>query len=164
MPHLGGKIIVKLQDEQSCDFTGTSHGQSPFVFSMSNNYNPSKNGATAIVFTWSNGFSAANDLEDADVVAPALNAFLKPKSPIGADLVHDWANDPYSKGSWMAFRPGEMSNYSEAFQHDHGRVVMASADWASGFAGFVDGAIERGARAAIDVKKLLEAPRKISDG
>lgn len=40
-------------------------------------------------------------------------------------------------------------------QKNDGRVLMASADWANGFAGFVDGAIERGAKAAVAVRKLL---------
>lgn len=131
------------------------------MFSISNNYNPSKAGITAIAFTWSDGFSATNDLTDAEIVAPALNEFIKPKSPISAYLVHDWANDPYSKGSWMSFRPGEMSKYSDALQQNHGRVMMASADWANGFAGFVDGAMERGARAAVDVRQLLADRQKM---
>ncbi|KAM0723455.1 hypothetical protein Q7P37_000441 [Cladosporium fusiforme] len=161
MPHRGGKIIIELNEKQPCDLTGTSYGQSPFIFSMENNYNVSKNGTTAIAFTWPDGFSASNDLDDADVIAPALNDFMKPKSPIKAYLVHDWANDPYSKGAWMSYRPGEMSKYSEALQKSHGRVVMASADWANGFAGFVDGAIERGAKAATDVKGLLGVAQEL---
>jgi lysyl oxidase-like protein 2/3/4 len=55
----------------------------------------------------------------------------------------------------MTFRPNDMNKYMEALQQTHGRVFMASADWANGCAGFVDGAIEQGAKAAVEAMKAL---------
>lgn len=153
MPHKGGKIICQLNDKQHCDIAGTRCGQSPFMFSMSDNYENTKSESTALAFTWPDAFPATNGLEDPDIVLPALNNLLEQKSSINAYLVHDWAKDPYTRGAWMAFRPGDMGMHAEALQKSHGRVVMASADWANGFAGFVDGAIEQGAKAAARIKR-----------
>lgn len=122
---------------------------------MSDNYDSPSKHTTALAFTWPNAFSAPSGLEDHETVLPALNNLLGHRAPINAYMVHDWAADPFARGAWMSFRPGDMSTYAEALQQSHGRIVMASADWANGFAGFVDGAIEQGARAAGRVKKEL---------
>lgn len=158
MPHKGGKIICQLDGKHHCDIAGTLCGQSPFMFSMADNYDSTGSNTTALAFTWPNAFSAPHGPEDHEIVLPALNDLLKHKAPINAYIVHDWATDPYARGAWMSFRPGDMSMYAEALQQSHGRVVMASADWAHGFAGFVDGAIEQGAKAAVRVKVKLTKP------
>lgn len=44
-----------------------------------------------------------------------------------------------------------MNAYLEELQRPHGRVIFANADWADGWRGFVDGAIERGYRAAREI-------------
>ena len=155
MPHSGGKIICRLDGNHQCDIAGTLCGQSPFMFSMSDNYDSTGGDTTALAFTWPDAFSASRGLHDHETVLPGLNNLLEHKAAINAYMVHDWATDPYARGAWMSFRPGDMSKYSEALQQDHGRVVMASADWANGFAGFVDGAIEQGAKAAGRVKMEL---------
>lgn len=65
-------------------------------------------------------------------------------------------NDPYSKGVWACWGPGGASQYLEELQKPHGRLVFASADWADGWRGFVDGAIERGQTAVREVLHMLE--------
>lgn len=155
MPHRGGKIIFQLDGKHQCDVAGTPYGQSPFMFSMSDDYDSTRSNTTALAFTWPNAFSTPCGLEDHDIVLPALDNLLGIKASINAYMVHDWATDPYARGAWMSFRPGDMSTYAEALQQSHGRVIMASADWANGYAGFVDGAIEQGARAAGRVKMRL---------
>lgn len=73
-------------------------------------------------------------------------------------LTHDWVSDPYSKGTWSSWRAGGMTKYLKELQKNHGRVIMASSDWADGWRGFIDGAIERGVLAAKQVNaKLTDA-------
>ena len=60
-----------------------------------------------------------------------------------------------AKGTWSCWGPGSMSKYLQELQKPHGRVVFASADWANGWRGFVDGAIEQGVEAANRVLELL---------
>jgi lysyl oxidase-like protein 2/3/4 len=158
MPHKGGKIIFQLDGNHDCDIAGTPCGQSPFMFSMSDNYDSAGSNTTALAFTWPDAFSAPHGFEDRETILPTLNNLIEHKASINAYIVHDWATDPYARGAWMTFRPGDMSTYAEALQQSHGKVVMASADWANGFAGFVDGAIEQGAKAASRVKMELAKP------
>jgi iron complex outermembrane receptor protein len=53
------------------------------------------------------------------------------------------------------FRPNQYSKYLKDLQATQGRVVFGSADWANGWRGSIDGAIERGLYAAREVGTLL---------
>jgi monoamine oxidase len=47
------------------------------------------------------------------------------------------------------------TKYLDSLRERQGNVIFASADWALGWRGFIDGAIEDGTRAAIEVKTEL---------
>lgn len=66
-----------------------------------------------------------------------------------------WTADPFARGTWCVLRPGQYSKYLAALQAPAGRVIFASADWANGWRGFIDGAIEQGIGAARQVRALL---------
>lgn len=75
------------------------------------------------------------DLQDPQKVT----AELKNLSPtyqypeITTYLTHDWMNDPFAKGSWVAFAPGYMVKYQQELQKDQGNVLFASGDWSGGW-------------------------------
>lgn len=81
---------------------------------------------------------------------------LQPNGNVKGYLSHTWSNDPYAKGAWFCAAPGFVTKYLEALQQSHGGIFMASADWANGWRGFVDGAIEQGGRAAAMVRAALK--------
>lgn len=56
------------------------------------------------------------------------------------------------------FAPDSSFKHLEALQQRAGNVLFANSDWAVGWRGFIDGAIERGALAAYDVSFDLRAP------
>jgi pseudooxynicotine dehydrogenase len=60
---------------------------------------------------------------------------------------HDWLHDPFSRGTWAIHRPGWYEHHHAAMQEPENRVILAGADIANGWAGFMDGAIESGLRA-----------------
>ena len=60
---------------------------------------------------------------------------------------HDWQADEFSQGTWCVHKPGWYTRFHAAMQEPEGRVILASADIANGWAGFMDGAIESGIRA-----------------
>jgi lysyl oxidase-like protein 2/3/4 len=91
---------------------------------------------------------------DKDIVAALKN--MNPEVEVEGHVTHDWVNDPFSKGAWSAWGPGYMTKYLSELQKPHGRVHFASADWADGWRGFIDGAIERGSASARDVHHLLK--------
>lgn len=100
--------------------------------------------------------SAESDLDasDRDAVEAAVQEFL-PDSTVLAMDTHDWNNDEFSQGTWMAYRPGQIMKYSAGLQEPHGRIHFANSDLASGWAGWIDGAIESGLRAAKQSNELL---------
>ncbi len=59
---------------------------------------------------------------------------------------HDWVADPYAQGTWAIHRPGWYTNHHAEMQRPEGRVILANSDFADGWAGFVDGALESGKR------------------
>ncbi len=61
---------------------------------------------------------------------------------------HDWVMDPYARETWLWLRPGQLTTAYPAFREPFGRVVFAGGDYADGWAGHMDGAIESGLRAA----------------
>ena len=69
-------------------------------------------------------------------------------------VFHNWTKDEFADGAWEFLKP-DMIKYIDALREREGNVIFASADWAMGWRGFIDGAIEDGARAAMEVKTEL---------
>jgi monoamine oxidase len=64
-----------------------------------------------------------------------------------AATAHDWLGDEFSRGTWAIHRPGWYTDYHAEMQRPEGSVLLAGSDFANGWAGFMDGAIESGLRA-----------------
>jgi len=91
--------------------------------------------------------------------APAVQSFLRrflPDVEVSDTVAYDWHLDPWSLGTWCVLRKGQMGKYLAALRASHGRVHFAGADWALGWRGFIDGAIESGIRVAQQVVAQLE--------
>jgi monoamine oxidase len=69
---------------------------------------------------------------------------------------HDWIGDPFSKGTWLALRPGQAPDLARAETH-WGAIHLAGADFAGVWSGWVDGAIESGRTTAAEVDAALTA-------
>ena len=103
------------------------------------------------------GFSAQDpvDLSDHAAVAAAVNAHL-PEATVVATDGHDWVNDPFSKGTWLAIPPGWFGDGTfDQLEMPEGRLAFAGSDIASEGAGWIEGAIGSGARAAATLTRLL---------
>ena len=81
---------------------------------------------------------------------------LQPEGNVKGYLSHTWSKDPYAKGAWFCAGPNHTIQHLNVLQESHGRIFLASADWAKGWRGFIDGAIEQGVKAAATVKTALE--------
>jgi lysyl oxidase-like protein 2/3/4 len=97
-----------------------------------------------------------------DVEAAEYGKVFEPGCDVSAYLLHDWATDPFCKGLWSSYRGLGMSMHLTALQKPHGAIFFASADWADGWRGFIDGALESGKRAARDASRLLDVPTRSS--
>ena len=70
-------------------------------------------------------------------------------------LFHDWISDPYALAGPAWYSAGYLTKYLAELQKRHGNVLMANADWASGWRAFIEGAMEQGALAADEVLNEL---------
>lgn len=77
-------------------------------------------------------------------------------------VFHDWNADEFAKGTWEFLRPGMATKYMDSLRQRQGNMLFASADWATGWRGFIDGAIEDGGRVAKDIND--EFTRAMSEG
>lgn len=69
---------------------------------------------------------------------------------------HDWIGDPFSKGTWLALRPGQPPTHGRV-ESSWGAIHLAGADFTGVWSGWVDGAIESGRLAAAAVDAELSA-------
>lgn len=99
------------------------------------------------------------DVEDPEAVAAAVRELL-PGADVVATDAHAWNRDEFSNGTWMAYRPGQVIAYSHGLQRPLGRLTFAGSDLASGWAGWMDGALESGQRAAEHVLGMLADERQ----
>lgn len=76
-------------------------------------------------------------------------------------VFHDWESDPYALGGPAWYRPGYLTKFLAELQKPHGNVLMANADWASGWRAFIEGAMEQGGLAAETVISELGPPPTI---
>ena len=86
-------------------------------------------------------------MTSSDDIRRAIERFV-PDARVVATDAHDWNADEFSQGTWMAYRPGQLMRFHSAFQEPEGRLAFAGSDLALGWAGWMDGAVETGVRAA----------------
>ena len=72
-----------------------------------------------------------------------------------AATAHDWLSDEFSRGTWAIHRPGWYTHHHAEMQRQEGAVILAGSDFANGWAGFMDGAIESGLRAGATALRQL---------
>ncbi|KAK5057878.1 hypothetical protein LTR84_011879 [Exophiala bonariae] len=154
----GAKIHFKLAETEPGWFAACNgDDDSSFCFSFSDH---NGNSTAEPQGTYSIGFGYNGYLEDpknSEVIIREFNRNVRPGTNVEAYLTHDWMNDPLAKGVWSCWGPGAMSKYTKALQESHGNVFFASADWADGWRGFIDGALESGLKTANEVVKHLDA-------
>ena len=160
------KLHFKLEDVQPLWLsTANATGQGNYLLAFADHNGTKasgKDGTYVVAATKSTAVPSAFDAKYCQSVIAEFEDSFKPGSEVSAYLLHDWANDSYSKGLWSSYRNLGMSRHVAALQESHGAVFFASADWADGWRGFIDGALESGKRAARDVAKLLDAPARVS--
>jgi monoamine oxidase len=98
--------------------------------------------------------AAVIDADDRDRVQAALDE-LVPGLELVDCITHDWLADEFARGTWAIHRPGWYTRHHAAMRAPEHGLVFAGSDLADGWSGFVDGAIESGLRAAVQVRALL---------
>ena len=101
------------------------------------------------------------DANDVSAVNSAFRQWL-PDVEVVSSTGHDWVADEFSQGTWYMSRPNQFRYLAELQRPENG-VFLAGSDYASGWAGFIDGAIESGMIVSRDVNKYITDDTQISD-
>jgi len=128
-----GRIFAQLPAPEPLNFFWTYHVEDDRQLIIGINANP------------------ALDVTDAGQVAATLQRYVPEIDEVLAVRGQNWAADPYTRGGNTGFRPGQLTGQLAALQQPLGPMAFATADIASGWVGYIDGAIESGMRAARDV-------------
>ncbi len=81
-------------------------------------------------------------------------AKLFPNARVLSHDWHDWLEDPFARGTWVAALAGHEAGYDSANWQPEGRIAFASSDYAKDQAGWFEGAVIAGEDAADAVLKL----------
>ncbi|MGO4145690.1 flavin monoamine oxidase family protein [Paenarthrobacter sp. YAF11_1] len=89
----------------------------------------------------------ALDITDVRAVEAAVRQWRPDIELISVDS-HDWTSDPLAGETWAMLRTGQLGDSLEELVKPEGRVRIAGSDYALGWSGHIDGALESGRRAA----------------
>jgi len=91
--------------------------------------------------------TARLDATDIQQVQAAVD-LLVPDLEVLDVASHDWTSDPLSGQTWPMHRTGFLTESLPSFQQPRDGLLIAGSDYANGWGGFIDGAIESGLEAA----------------
>ena len=93
---------------------------------------------------------------------PAIESAVRDyasEATVVAAVSHDWTNDPWSRGAWMSEPPlWVVDGILDLLATPHGRIIMAGADIAAVYPGWITSAINSGHVAAREAEQLLGVP------
>jgi (S)-6-hydroxynicotine oxidase len=103
--------------------------------------------ASVVAFTSHRG---TLDPNDAGAVQAALRAYC-PEITVEAVTGHDWAGDPFARGTWSYYRPGQSLRVPRLARR-RGRVAFAGSDYERRLG--IEGALASGMAAAAGIRDL----------
>ncbi|KAK1506106.1 lysyl oxidase-like protein 2/3/4, partial [Colletotrichum tamarilloi] len=159
----GSKVHFRLAKPEPGWFSmANGYGTSPWCFAFSD-HNGTTDQADSGNFCIGFGYGARHiDTKASTEMITTFRNNIRPEAEVTAYLTHDWANDGLAKGTWSCWGPNSMSKWLKELQRPEGRVHFASADWADGWRGFIDGAIERGTTVGREIEVLLAGDNAIA--
>ncbi len=89
-----------------------------------------------------------DDISSVDEMQAALRRLLFDDLEVVAMESKSWLDDEFAQGAWSVYRPGQLTAYLTEMQRPEGRIHLAGGDFALGWTGSIDGAIQSGARVA----------------
>jgi monoamine oxidase len=96
------------------------------------------------------------DANDSAAVQKAIRTWL-PDAEVVDSIGHDWVSDEFSQQTWPMLKPNQLTRYLRELQRPEDSVFLAGSDYANGWMGFIDGAIESGLKVSREVTEHLSA-------
>lgn len=150
----GAKLWIKVKGQQE-RFVAFASAESPLNFVQAEYFDAD---TTTLVAFGPNATAVPTD--DVTAAQAMLNQ-LVPGLEVLEVTGHNWVADEYAGETWPMHYAGHLTECFEDLQRPDGRVFLAGADYATGWGGFIDGAIESGLTAARRVQELLTRPRPV---
>jgi monoamine oxidase len=94
------------------------------------------------------------DTKDPTAVQKVIRAWL-PEAEVVDSIGHDWVSDEFSRQTWPMLKPNQLTRYLRELQRPEDGVFLAGSDYANGWMGFIDGAIESGLQVSREVNEHL---------
>ncbi|KAH7074836.1 hypothetical protein BKA63DRAFT_322529 [Paraphoma chrysanthemicola] len=153
------KVHAEISNKDLRSWTGITYPHNELYYAIGDGTTPAGN--THIVC-----FGGQNKHMDpeADIshTKSAVQTLFNPHHYAGQNVdiqrlvFHNWSKDEYAKGAWFFAPPGLLSKHLDDMRQRSGNVVFAGSDWALGWRSFIDGAIEEGQRAGVEVRREVE--------
>ena len=90
-----------------------------------------------------------------------IDSLVRFFGPAAADIIgyddNDWMLEPWTHGYVGSMPPGTMMRFGSALREPCGRIHWAGTETAVEWAGYLEGALRSGARAAEEVARLHNA-------
>lgn len=159
----GGKVIVHL-DKKIPSWWGLTAAPTPVDCLLVDKHSE-HDGTFVVGFSPSDAHRTGGKVvEDPQIFTDKMLKLCVPSTWDAhvTDLIwHDWNSDEFSKGQWAAWSAGQLKELNSllASANVSRELTLASADWADGWTGFIDGAIAEGRRAARRAVLKLDSPR-----
>jgi monoamine oxidase len=101
-------------------------------------------------------YSSLHAKERRDAVLSSLQAYFGPRAGDPIDFVElDWSAEEWTRGCYGAhLPPGTWTQFGSALREPVGRIHWAGTETATLWAGYMDGALTSGERAAAEVLAL----------
>ncbi|CAI6019560.1 unnamed protein product [Clonostachys chloroleuca] len=145
------KVCVEAKGKQWRNWMGNAYPHKGVPFLSGDGINPAGN--TYLISTPGNYIDPQNEM---DKLLEGLQ-YLHPELEFLRIFGMDYHSHPLSKGGWAVHGPGFVTKYLEGLQAPAGNVYFANADWADVWRGFIDGALESGAKAAWSAHQQLRS-------
>jgi hypothetical protein len=153
------KVHAEISNKDLRSWTGITYPYNELCYAIGDGTTPAGN--THIVC-----FGGQNKHMDPETDIPrtqkAVSSMFNPDHYDGKSVdiqrlvFHNWSKDEFAKGAWFFPPPELLAKHLDDMRARHGKVVFANSDWALGWRSFIDGAIEEGTRAALEVRKEIE--------
>ncbi|RAL13385.1 flavin monoamine oxidase family protein [Aspergillus homomorphus CBS 101889] len=151
------KIYAEVDDKELRSWGGINYPDNKLIYSNAVGATPAGYPTLVCFGPAEKGLQPEEDIEETLQQVKNMDpGVINPRRLV----FHNWVKDPYSRGAWFYPPPGLLSEALDALRERHGNVLFASADWARGWRGFIDGAIEDGTRAAIVCSEELLRGKK----
>jgi len=146
----GAKLWVKVKGRQE-RFVAMGPEEAPLNFIQAEYFD--EDSTTLVCF---GPDASAVDVDDAAAAQGILDT-LVPGLEVLEVARHNWVDDEYSRSTWPMHYTGYLTGSLAELQRPEGRIRLAGSDFANGWGGFIDGAIESGLDAARAVTAALDA-------